>query len=407
MIDIRCGDAFRVLRDLEAQSHHTCVTSPPYYGLRKYGNDPLELGRERTPAEYVENLVSLFRQVRRVLRADGTLWLNLGDSYARMGGTPAGEASIVTNNGERCRMNKLPPGVKEKDLLGMPWRVALALQADGWYLRSDIIWEKPNPMPENVDDRPSREHEYLFLLSPSAQYYYDAVALMEPVTGGANARISKAMQRQLAAERESDEGQTSLAGISPKVQGQKERYIKQNSRFTSATALPVLERNRRTIWRVPASPFKGAHFAVMPVPMAEDCIKAGTSSQVCATCGAPFERQTRRTSVDRTELPPDHREYRPRQYDLPEGNQSAMDGRGKYSRVETLGWEPSCDCAHSRLMPNRAKVLDPFGGAASTGLAADRLGRDATLIELYHHNVELSARRLHDEAPLTAQVHCS
>lgn len=384
-----------------------CVTSPPYYGLRKYGDDPLELGQERSPAEFVENLVTLFRGVRRVLRPDGTLWLNLGDSYARMGGTPAGEASIVRNNGERMRMNKLPPGVKEKDLMGMPWRVALALQADGWYLRSDIIWEKTNPMPENVDDRPSREHEYLFLLSPSPHYYYDGVALMEPVSGGANSRISKEKQRQLAEERESDAGQTSLAGISPKTQGQKERYVKSNSRFTSSTALPVLERNRRTIWRIAPSPFKGAHFAVMPVPMAEDCIKAGTSAQNCASCGKPFERQTRRTIIERHQLPPDHPEFRPRQYNHGKAADPQLPGMARgYSHIETLGWAPKCGCPTAEVDPVPARVLDPFGGAASTGLAADRLGRNATLIELYHHNVELSARRLHDEAPLTTEVRC-
>jgi hypothetical protein len=182
------GDCRAVLAELPAESVHCVVTSPPYWGLRDYG-DPGQLGLEPTPEEYVANMVAVFRPVSRVLRADGTVWLNLGDSYAV---TRAGAAYGWTNGQTSTRDAEtmaaykspgLPPGLKPKDLVGIPWRVAFALQADGWYLRSDIIWAKPNPMPESVTDRPTKAHEYLFLLTKSARYYYDADAVRETSTG--------------------------------------------------------------------------------------------------------------------------------------------------------------------------------------------------------------------------------
>ena len=174
-----CGDVFDVLPALDAGSVHCCVTSPPYWGLRDYGVDG-QLGLEPTPDEYVARMVAVFREVWRVLRDDGTLWLNLGDSYSGSGKGPAGNLSKIHNEREIKQTSGIvPDGLKPKDLIGIPWRVAFALQADGWYLRSDIIWSKPNPMPESVTDRPTKAHEYLFLMTKQARYWYDADAVAE------------------------------------------------------------------------------------------------------------------------------------------------------------------------------------------------------------------------------------
>jgi DNA modification methylase len=212
------------------------VTSPPYWGLRDYGEDG-QIGLEHTPDEYVTRLVEVFREVRRVLRDDGTLWLNLGDSYAGSGaggGTSGDLAHHMTNiaMSNRPTTNKLH-GIKSKDLVGIPWRVAFALQADGWYLRSDIIWAKPNPMPESVTDRPTKSHEYVFLLSKSARYYYDADAIRE----GDTARAS----------------------------GNKTRVIADGS-----------GRNARSVWTITTKPYAEAHFATFPPELPERCIKAGS-----------------------------------------------------------------------------------------------------------------------------------
>ena len=181
MIDLRCGDALEVLETLEDGSVQCCVTSPPYWGLRDYGV-PGQLGLEPTPEAYIARMVEVFREVRRVLRDDGTLWLNLGDSYASSGGERSyGSSDNGTGRGPGTKRHDVPnSGLKPKDLIGIPWRVAFALQADGWYLRSDCIWHKPNPMPESVRDRPTKAHEYLFLLSKRERYYWDAEAVKEP-----------------------------------------------------------------------------------------------------------------------------------------------------------------------------------------------------------------------------------
>jgi len=291
-VTIHEGDCRSVLAILPEASVQCCVTSPPYFGLRDYGHDG-QIGLEQTPDAYVAEMVAVFREVRRVLRDDGTLWLNLGDSYAAdRGGTYQPAETLAGGKGGRnangTRVNRdrydgynptrnAPAiGLKHKDLIGIPWRVAFALQADGWYLRSDIIWHKPNPMPESVTDRPTKAHEYVFLLSKSARYHYDAKAIAEEATG--------------------------------------------------RNPCNVMPRNARSVWTITTKPFKDAHFATMPPALAERCIKAGSK-------------------------------------------------RGDM-------------------------VLDPFGGAGTTGLVADRLGRDATLIELNPAYAALARRRIVDDAPL-------
>ena len=249
-ISIFCGDALEVLPAIQAGSVHCCVTSPPYWGLRDYGIDS-QLGLESTPEEYVARLVEVFRGVRRVLRDDGTLWLNLGDSYARDEGK--GEKF---RNGKGHRWSGQTPngmcgpglgGLKPKDLVGIPWRVAFALQTDGWYLRSDIIWAKPNPMPESVTDRPTKAHEYLFLLAKNERYYYDAEAILEPITS------DRAPSRKAKAQG---------AGFSELRAGTPYDGIGDH-------------RNRRSVWTIPTQPYPEAHFATFPEALIEPCIKAG------------------------------------------------------------------------------------------------------------------------------------
>ena len=226
-----------------------CVTSPPYWGLRDYGCTG-QIGLERTPEEYVAALVAVFREVRRVLRDDGTLWLNLGDCYARNGGTPGGgNRELMHMEGKQTRMCRIPSGcgLKEKDLAGIPWRVAFALQADGWYLRQDIIWSKLSPMPESVTDRCTKSHEYIFLLTKSANYYYDAKAIAEPVVRG-------------AAGSTFTDGKTGVNGMG---------RVSEKPREERET------RNKRSVWTVAAAPFPGAHFATFPPKLIEPCILAG------------------------------------------------------------------------------------------------------------------------------------
>ena len=310
MIDIKIGDCRTILQSLPDQSVHTCVTSPPYFGLRDYGMDD-QIGLEQTPEEFVAQLVDVFREVKRVLRDDGTLWLNLGDSYAsyRDGkATPDttrgdSEGTLVPKGSAKNRMASTFAGssIKHKDLIGIPWRVALALQADGWYLRQDIIWHKPNPMPESVTDRCTKAHEYIFLLSKSAKYYFDHEAIKEI---SVDPESHKGMKKRSADKRDGD------PYFATKVGNHAEGKIYD-------------KRNKRSVWTITTKPFKGAHFATFPPDLIEPCILAG----------------------------------------CPEGG----------------------------------TVLDPFGGAGTTGLVASRHGRNAILCELNPEYAEIARIRIENE----------
>ncbi len=260
------GDALDALRSMPSESVHCCVTSPPYWGLRDYGVES-QIGLERTPDEYVARMVAVFREVRRVLRDDGTLWLNIGDSYATGGTRQTGRRDELPEYLERrareygtgtikaiatptTRTNIKIESCKPKDLVGIPWMVAFALRADGWYLRSDIIWHKPNPMPESVTDRPTKAHEYLFLLAKSGTYYYDAKAIADASVSGAN---GSSFTR----------GKTFTASNALAAVGKGERGD------------DSITRNRRTVWTVPSHPFAEAHFATFPPALIEPCIMAG------------------------------------------------------------------------------------------------------------------------------------
>jgi len=255
------GNCLAVLKSLPDQHVNCCVTSPPYWRLRDYGVEG-QLGLEKTPDEYVEKMVTIFREVLRVLKDDGTLWLNLGDTYA------AARSYQVVDSGRKDVGNKIgcsiPPGLKQKDLVGIPWRVAFALQSDGWYLRQDIIWHKPNPMPESVKDRCTKAHEYIFLLSKSAKYHYDHETIKEPVAESTIGRGPVDFGGKKGREYQPDK-------TDPNFRNGKEQWGRTFDYKDSCKN----GRNKRSVWTVSTKPFSGAHFAVFPPALIEPCILAG------------------------------------------------------------------------------------------------------------------------------------
>ena len=266
------GDCVEMLKTLEDGSVHTCVTSPPYWGLRDYGCDG-QIGLEATPDAFVGRMVEVFREVRRVLRDDGTLWLNLGDSYATRGGESQphrnNSGGFGGSDGKRTQSYALAgggferpatPGLKPKDLCGIPWRVAFALQADGYYLRSDIVWHKPNPMPESVRDRPTKSHEYLFLLSKNERYFWDAEAVREPLSDSTMQRWGKGGRR--------------FEGHDDYFKG-RDGGRKHIGQLGDSGLPPSGSRNIRSVWTIPTKSYRGAHFATFPPKLVEPCIKAG------------------------------------------------------------------------------------------------------------------------------------
>jgi DNA modification methylase len=468
-LTVMLGDCREVMASMEPESVHCVVTSPPYWGLRDYGTatwtggdeacDHLgpprmsdktglshpelksreqilaepsrlvpqpyknicgkcgatrvdsQLGLEPTPEAYVESMVAVFREVRRVLRSDGTVWLNLGDSYAssnptgRRDADRRGEAGTFTDgewlerqaSGGGGHVKPLPTGLKPKDLVGIPWRVAFALQADGWYLRSDIIWAKPNPMPESVTDRPTKAHEYLFLLSKSPRYYYDADAVREAYS--------------------------EKTWFYDHVEPTKAAGTVGNNNGTGKSTLGIREanaksgRNLRSVWTIATQPYPGAHFATFPQALVEPCIKAGTSEKgVCPECGAPWERVVERTNatrrgdgapsvaarlsgglavgsanhmgspeVETTGWKPPY--VAPSEIDRYGTGQAGVHRKvgGQYQKwldehpKQTVGWNGPCKHEGD---PVPATVLDPFAGSGTTGLVAQRLSRRAVLIDL-------------------------
>ena len=313
--EIKHGDWIEVLKTLPDASVHCVVTSPPYFGLRDYGV-PGQIGLEPTPAEFIGRLVEVFREVRRVLRSDGTCWLNMGDSYASSGvpGKQSATANLSRHgvSGHNPKMGDqvfgrapTPPGGKPKDLLLIPERLAIALCDDGWYIRSRIIWAKPNPMPESVTDRPTKSHEHIWLMSKAPRYFYDADAIAEDALQPAGTAQFVAQHKQ--------------AGLGRSL-----------SASTLGTNQGAATRNARDVWTIATAPFAEAHFATFPPELAERCIKAGC--------------------------------------------------------------------------PKGGTVLDPFGGSGTTGLVADRLQRNAVLIELNPQYAAMAKRRLTNDAPLFAEV---
>ncbi len=358
------GDVMIRLADLQDGSVHCVVTSPPYWGLRDYGANG-QLGLEPTPEEYVTNMVKVFQQVKRVLRRDGTLWLNLGDTYSSSGAKGSGSMTgkQSTNAGsyfkDIAENGRSTPGLEPKQLVGVPWRVAFALQADGWYLRSDIIWDKPNPMPESVTDRPTKSHEYVFLLTKSKHYFFDQEAVREKSVSAAGTAGTWDGNRDFGLPN----GETRFA--KPNLGGSIHGF-----------------RNIRSVWRIATQPFSEAHFATFPEALVRRCLLAGTSTKgVCAECGSPWQRvlDIKPMEIDRSE----------RTHELGHTRSSGTMTQPRESR--TVGWEATCKCVAGTVAPT---VLDPFCGSGTTGIVANQLGCDFIGIELNPQYQQMAERRL-------------
>lgn len=538
------ADVMDGLRQLPDGSVQCIVTSPPYFGLRDYGTGSwaggdakcdhrpitgsgggggdnkrpngmpravsaarggypdlcrcgakrvdLQIGLEPTPDDFVDTMVRLGRELRRVLRADGTMWLNLGDSYCNTdkwgGGGDTGKETIAADGSVPSwavrRRKENYPGLKPKDLMGMPWRVALALQADGWWLRRDVVWFKTNPMPESTQDRPTTAHEYLFLLTKAERYFYDAEAIREAATyAAANSPQSVASPHGQGFTRRAQDNafrhgagygdQPAVADNSRPAPGKKEESVDRRkhgfnerwhggrlrkSHSTNASHTPDanphtglhragtpregITRNKRSVWVMATVPFDGefctackrfydgadkrdiwverasgskrkwclcgrhdawlSHFATFPPMLPETCILAGTSEKgCCADCGTPWVRKVEKSGGTIGKAWHNHED------DLGRGQRGGDDGNvaaAAYAtyRRKDLGFKPGCECASAQVVP--CTVLDPFGGAGTTGLVADRLQRDAILIELNPDYAAMAALRIKREAPLTAEV---
>ena len=373
------GDCVESLRSLPDGCVQTCITSPPYYGLRDYGHDG-QIGLEESPAEYVARLVEVFREVRRVLRDDGTLWLNLGDSYNAYNanrGAAQGLNGVADEqrNAYESGSGLTVPSLKQKDLLGIPWMVAFALRDDGWFLRSEIIWAKPNPMPESVTDRPTKAHEQVFLLAKSPRYFYDADAVREENTPDMLLRASRGHVRGGGVRDASRNDATTLVGGPVDSAG----------------------RNKRTVWTVATQPFSGAHFAVFPPKLIEPMVLAGSSDKACAECGRAWERVWEHGEVQSTGGGSGREESGACQV----GNRGDSNVGKFVQRAHiTKGFEPACTC-NAGTSPS--VVLDHFAGSGTTGMVALRHGRSFIGCELNPEYVALARRRIVDDAPLLNQ----
>lgn len=381
---ILIGDVLDMLASLPDESVHCVVTSPPYWGLRDYGVAG-QIGLEPTIDEYLARMVAVFREVRRVLRRDGTLWLNMGDSYAGSWGAQGRQGKsgeLAGRSGCAARLIAAAakresgtsslsqtPGLKAKDLVGQPWRLALALQADGWWLRSDIIWAKPNPMPSSVTDRPGVAHEYVFLLTKSAKYFYDAEAVRVPA---ADVTIKDRVDTGRFRADRGFPGAPSAGGG---------RLGDRNTR------------SLRSVWTIPVGGFPGAHFATFPPALVEPCIKAGTSQRgVCAQCGAPWGREVDKVFVRQQDVSEERAYHRPGSLDPSSGWAGTPRGT---THTTTTGWRPGCTCATRETRP--AVVLDPFLGSGTTALVALTMGRDFVGIELNPEYAAMAQRRIDEK----------
>jgi DNA modification methylase len=427
------GDALTKLKTLSDNSVHCVVTSPPYFGLRDYKVEG-QMGLERTPEEYVTKMVEVFREIRRVLRSDGTCWLNIGDSYAGYFGdkyshkpfgdnregdesTPPNKPSLTfakkrithdkstlggsnrtTKEQLRSHENVTTPNLKPKDMIGIPWMLAFALRTDGWWLRSDIIWHKPNVMPESVNDRPTKAHEYLFLLAKSERYFYDAMAISEECSPNTHMRVSQDVANQIRSFRANGGREKPMKAHPGRKMEESGKGNKNNASFNDSIILPVSRRNKRTVWTVATTPFKEAHFATFPEKLIVDCIKAGTSQKGCyPVCGAPWTREITPSERYKKLL---GNGYHDHQNDLEKGmkqnqganRQNAMRDAGiRAAEYITSGWKPGC--SHNEE-PCPCVVLDPFIGAGTTALVARKLGRNYLGIELSEKYIQIAERRL-------------
>ena len=437
-IEILEGNCLDTLKQLPDQCVNTCITSPPYWGLRDYGTatwiggDPncnhmrdskvnpsgntdtghkamfekdnavgdaiyksechkcgakrkdQQLGLEDTPDQFVENLVNVFREVRRVLKDDGTVWLNLGDSYHRSGSDQPTQKGMLNTSGinekygwDHKHKNKLI-NLKPKDLVGIPWKVAFGLQADGWYLRQDIIWHKPNPMPESVKDRCTKSHEYIFLLSKNAHYYFDHESIKVESSQSTEIRNKNKFNGAFKGQ---------FKGTPNEKRWQEGRPIDEPKFSIDGKS------NKRSVWTVTTKPYSEAHFATYPHDLIIPCIKAGCPEKVCASCGESYVRGIESTRLKRNELSKNDPRYRPNTY---EGTYKNINGKADagYTQTKDLGLQKQCQCETNET--KSGTVLDPFGGSGTTAQVAAQLNRNAIICELNPEYIKIANQRLLD-----------
>ena len=398
-IKILQGNCIDKIKELDDNSIDCVVSSPPYFGLRDYGTasydggdpnckhtisdgsfDPLknkligrpyrtkdkkncvkcgakrideQFGLETTYQEYIANTVKVFETFKPKLKDTATIWWNVGDSYN----------------------NKLE-SLKEKDLMMIPNRVAIALQDAGWYIRSEIIWHKPNPMPESVRDRPTSAHEKIWLITKSKKYYYDADAIREPTTDATKQRMK-----------------SSWNGNQKKnyVSGEEQNHLRNYFGSDKAKENALRGRNKRNVWTITTKPCKEAHFATFPKDLIEPCIKAGCPEKVCVECGTPYKKNYNRKRIRRDELDPSDYRYRPYKY---KGGYEEINVKGDagYQSSEFIGFEKDCNCKTDKF--ESGVVLDPFAGAGTTGLVAKENNRNAVLIELNGEYMAMAKKRI-------------
>lgn len=377
-VEILIGDWVEQLKTLPSDHFHCAVTSPPYWGLRNYGVEG-QLGLEKTPEEYVQKLVGGFRELKRTLRDDGTLWLNLGDSYLSSGGNTRGHgpnalcgntiANAVpqVNYGPREKQD----GLKAKDIVGIPWMVAFALRADGWYLRQWMPWVKRNPMPESVTDRPGTACETVFLLAKSADYFYDAEAVKMDGKIPAGTRGAKGSE-----ERSATNGVNSRPPEYKVYSGKRNRRSSDNF-WDTWQGLMTDEGGDPVAMVVNTYPYKKAHFATFPPKLVEPIVRCATSEKGCCyECGAPMKRELAVVGEVSNGFPR-------KRADAPGSLLSSTSAfRGNPTPIMgTLGFTPSCECCFEDFN-KPCRVIDPFGGSGTTGMVCRQYGRDCTLIEL-------------------------
>ena len=461
-VRIMIGDALSQLAELPDESVHFVMTSPPYWNLRSYKGGDGMIGLEPTFDAHLENLVAVFREVRRVLRSDGTLWLNYGDAYASGSNRSVTDSASkqATYGGNVVRKGATEYGLKPKDLMMMPARVAWALQADGWWLRSEIIWHKSNPMPESTRDRPASAHEKVFLLSKSGDtlfwthsrkhgvrtkpepdyywrnrkthvetdvappnwrelvdeddkriwarinrwcghdYFYDSEAVRVPMADSSISRLAQNIDGQVGSKR-AHEGRKSngnMKAVGGKQRGHERRHDGFNDRWDAMTKDEQQSggANLRNVWKIATHSFSEAHFATFPPALVEPCIKAGTSEHgVCGQCGAPWAREVVASGGTIGQAWHDHKSDKISGHSQTKHSLARVDiGQGKYAR-ETIGWSASCN-HDAPTVP--ATILDPFGGAGTVGLVADRFQRDAILIEISPDYAKMAQRRIEADA---------
>jgi len=424
--EIVCGDCLEVMRRWPDGCVHCCVTSPPYWNLRDY-NVEGQIGLEQTPEEYVAKMVEVFREVRRVLRDDGVLFLNLGDSY---NSSPPGNKNPMSKSGlngaqtsasYRARLEEtqqrqqqhrgLVANLKPKDLVGIPWRVAFALRADGWYLRSGVPWVKRSAMPESVTDRPASALEYVFMLAKSQRYYYDLEAVKQASTGqvGAAANFARKTKESLIPQQSTIQHR---ADRQPTADSGTRNWRNTDLWFQSIKAPHGMVGVGDELVGIDCNPrgFKGAHFATFPPELIRPCIRAVTSEKgCCPACGAPWERVVSKRGGTIGKSWHDHSDDLGKgmsQYSgLSGGIGEAKNANGEKYTVSTIGWEPSCTCCPTGASvpydPIPCVVLDPFGGSGTTGMVAKQEGRNYVLIELNQEYVDLARKtRLREDPQL-------